>query len=95
LHGSATSIRGDSLRHDLRRLARWRLVAPDPSRAHRTQTDRTQQIQQNKDQAQCQNTANVQATSSESWAQIFAACMSGRGYGVRLNTDLKASVYPL
>jgi hypothetical protein len=36
----------------------------------------------NKDQAQCQNTASAQATSSESWAQIFAACMSGRGYGV-------------
>ena len=41
------------------------------------------QAQQSKDQAQCQNTASAQATSSESWAQIFTACMSGRGYAVR------------
>ena len=41
------------------------------------------QAQLNKDQAQCQNTASAQATSSESWSQIFTACMSGRGYGVR------------
>lgn len=41
------------------------------------------QAQQNKDKAECQNTASAQATSSETWAQIFAACMSGRGYGVQ------------
>jgi len=41
------------------------------------------QAQMNKDQAQCQNTASAQATSSESWSQIFTACMAGRGYGVR------------
>jgi hypothetical protein len=39
--------------------------------------------QMNADQAQCQNTASAQATSSESWSQIFTACMAGRGYGVR------------
>jgi hypothetical protein len=57
---------------------------PPPPRALTVYPERRQtQAQQNKDQAQCQNTASAQATSSESWAQIFAACMSGRGYGVR------------
>ncbi len=39
--------------------------------------------QQNKDNAECQTTASAQANSSNTWAQIFAACMSGRGYGVQ------------
>jgi hypothetical protein len=57
---------------------------PPPPRALTVYPEQKQsQAQQNRDQAQCQNTANAQATSSESWAQIFAACMSGRGYGVR------------
>ena len=56
---------------------------PPPPRALTVYPEQNQsQAQQNRDQAQCQNTANAQATSSESWAQIFAACMSGRGYGV-------------
>src|SRR5262249_36108391 len=38
--------------------------------------------QQNKDTAEGQNTACARAHSSESWAYIFTACMSGRGYGV-------------
>lgn len=41
------------------------------------------QGRQNKDKAECQNTASAQANSSETWAQIFTACMSGRGYGVQ------------
>ena len=41
------------------------------------------QAQQNKDKGECQNTAAANATTSDSWAQIFAACMSGRGYGVQ------------
>ena len=57
---------------------------PPPPRAVTVYPERKQsQAQQDKDQAQCQNTASAQATSSESWAQIFTACMSGRGYGVR------------
>ena len=56
---------------------------PPPPRALTVYPERNQsQAQQNKDKAQCQNTASAQATSSESWAQIFTACMSGRGYGV-------------
>jgi hypothetical protein len=58
-------------------------VPPPAPRALTVYPERNQsQAQQNKDQAQCQNTAAVQATSSESWAYIFTACMSGRGYGV-------------
>ena len=57
---------------------------PPPPRALTVYPEQKQsQAQQNKDQAQCQNTASAQATSSESWAQIFTACMSGRGYAVR------------
>lgn len=41
------------------------------------------QAQQNKDKGECTNTASATATSSESWSQVFAACMSGRGYGVQ------------
>jgi hypothetical protein len=57
---------------------------PPPPQALTVYPERKQsQAQMNKDQAQCQNTASAQATSSESWAQIFTACMAGRGYGVR------------
>ena len=41
------------------------------------------QAQQNKDKGECHNAASATATSSETWAQIFAACMSDRGYGVQ------------
>jgi hypothetical protein len=43
---------------------------------------RQSQAQQNQDKGECSNTASATATSSDTWAQIFAACMSGRGYGV-------------
>jgi len=60
---------------------------PAPPPAPRALTvypqQRQSQAQQNKDKAECQNTASAQATSSETWAQIFTACMSGRGYGVQ------------
>ena len=61
------------------------LPAPPPAPTRRPGYTEHKQIQaqMNKDQAQCQNTASAQATSSESWSQIFTACMAGRGYGVR------------
>jgi hypothetical protein len=64
--------------------ARQESPAPRPApRALTVHPQRNQsQAQQNKDKAECQNTASAQATSSESWAHIFTACMSGRGYGV-------------
>jgi hypothetical protein len=40
------------------------------------------QRQQDRDKADCQSMANAQATSTESWAQMFTACMGGRGYMV-------------
>ena len=57
---------------------------PPPPRALTIVPQRKQgQTQQNKDKSECQNTANATANSSESWAHIFAAYMSGRGYGVQ------------
>jgi len=53
-----------------------RAVTVYPERNHN-------QARQNKDTSECQNTASAQASSSESWAYIFTACMSGRGYAVR------------
>lgn len=41
------------------------------------------QARQNKDKAECQSTASAQATSSETWAQAFTACMGARGYTVQ------------
>jgi hypothetical protein len=41
------------------------------------------QAQQDRDSAECQSMASAQANSSGSWAQIFDACMGGRGYLVR------------
>lgn len=62
-------------------------VQPAPAPAPRALTispqQRQSQAQQNKDKGECNNTASATATSSETWAQIFAACMSGRGYGVQ------------
>jgi hypothetical protein len=43
---------------------------------------RQSQRQQDRDKADCMSMANGQATSSTSWAQIFTACMGGRGYMV-------------
>jgi len=41
------------------------------------------QAQQDRDKSDCQSMASAKANSSESWAQIFAACMNGRGYLVQ------------
>jgi hypothetical protein len=41
------------------------------------------QAQQDRDKSDCQSMSSAQANSSESWAQIFAACMNGRGYLVQ------------
>jgi hypothetical protein len=55
-----------------------------PPRALTVSPQRKQsQAQQDRDSSSCQSMASGQATSSESWAQIFTACMSGRGYLVQ------------
>lgn len=57
---------------------------PTPQRSLTIQAQRNQsQRQQDRDKADCQEMATGQATSSDSWAQIFTACMGGRGYMVR------------
>jgi hypothetical protein len=59
-------------------------AAPPPPRALTVTAQRNQsQARQDKDRADCQSMASGQATSSESWAQIFTACMGGRGYMVQ------------
>lgn len=58
--------------------------APPPPRALTIFPQNGQsQSQQNKDNAECQTTASAHSNSSESWTQLFTACMSGRGYGVQ------------
>jgi hypothetical protein len=55
-----------------------------PPRALTVSPQRRQnQAQQDRDSAACQSMASGQATSSETWAQIFTACMGGRGYLVQ------------
>ena len=55
-----------------------------PPRALTVTAQRQQsQAQQDRDSAACQSMASGQATSSETWAQIFTACMGGRGYLVQ------------
>src|SRR5262245_46591513 len=57
---------------------------PPPPRALTVTPQRKQSPgQQGRDSADCQSMASGQATSSETWAQIFTACMGGRGYLVR------------
>ena len=57
---------------------------PPPQRALTVTAQRKQsQRQQDSDSAACQSMASGQATSSQSWAQIFTACMGGRGYMVQ------------
>lgn len=54
---------------------------PAPPRTLTITAQRKQsQPQQDRDKADCQSMASGQATSSETWAQIFTACMGGRGY---------------
>jgi len=58
--------------------------APPAPRALTVTPQRNQSKgQQGRDSADCQSMASGQATSSESWAQIFTACMGGRGYLVQ------------
>ena len=57
--------------------------APPPRALTITAQAGQSQAQQDRDNADCQSMASAQANSSESWAQIFAACMGGRGYSVR------------
>jgi hypothetical protein len=56
--------------------------APAPTALTITAQRRQSQAQQDRDKADCQRMATGQATSSASWAQIFTACMGGRGYMV-------------
>lgn len=57
--------------------------APPPQQALTITAQRNQsQAQQDRDKADCQNMASGQATSSNTWAQIFTSCMGGRGYMV-------------
>jgi hypothetical protein len=56
---------------------------PPPRALTVTAQRRQSQAQQDSDSAACQSMASGQATSSETWAQIFTACMSGRGYLVQ------------
>jgi len=57
---------------------------PPPPRALVITAQRGQsQAQQDRDKSDCQSMSSAQANSSESWAQIFSACMNGRGYLVQ------------
>jgi hypothetical protein len=56
---------------------------PPQPRALTISAQRNQsQGQQDRDKADCQRIASGQANSSDTWAQIFASCMGGRGYMV-------------
>jgi hypothetical protein len=56
---------------------------PPPPRALQITPQRRQsRARQDADKADCQSMASSQATSSQTWAQIFVSCMSGRGYRV-------------
>ena len=57
--------------------------APPPRALTVTAQHGQSKAQQGKDSAACQSMASGQATSSETWAQIFTACMGGRGYMVQ------------
>ena len=59
-------------------------VPPPPPRALTVTAQRKQsQAQQSRDSADCPSMASGQATSSETWAQVFVSCMGGRGYLVQ------------
>ena len=56
---------------------------PPPPRALEITPQRKQsRARQDADKSDCQSMASSQATSSQTWAQIFVSCMSGRGYRV-------------
>jgi hypothetical protein len=57
--------------------------APPPPRALTVYPQGGQsQRQQDRDKADCQSMASRDASSSDSWAQLFIGCMGGRGYRV-------------
>jgi len=62
------------------------VAPPPPPPAPRAMTitaqRRQSQKQQDRDKADCPRIASGQATSSDTWAQVFAGCMGGRGYMV-------------
>ena len=59
-------------------------ASPPPPRALTVSAqNRQSRARQDKDRADCQSMASAQATSSESWAQVFTGFMSGRGYMVQ------------
>lgn len=59
-------------------------VQPPAPRALTITAQRKQsQRQQDRDKSDCQSMASGQATSSDTWAQIFTSCMGGRGYMVQ------------
>ena len=60
-----------------------RPVEPAPRALTITAQRNQSQARQDRDKADCQSIASAQANSSASWAQIFAGCMSGRGYLVQ------------
>ena len=55
---------------------------PAPRALTVTAQRKQSQNQQDRDKADCQRMASGQATSSDTWAQIFTSCMGGRGYMV-------------
>jgi hypothetical protein len=55
---------------------------PAPRALRITAQRRQSQAEQDRDKADCQSMASGQATSSQTWAQIFTSCMGGRGYMV-------------
>ena len=57
--------------------------APAPRALTVTAQRKQSQAQQDRDKSDCQSMASGQATSSETWAQIFTSCMGGRGYMVQ------------
>ena len=61
----------------------YRVQAPAPRALTVTAQRKQSQAQQDRDKSDCQSMASGQATSSETWAQIFTSCMGGRGYMVQ------------
>ena len=56
---------------------------PAPTQLSITAQQGQSQSKQNADKSQCQSQASQFARSSQEWAQMFAQCMSSRGYLVQ------------
>ena len=56
---------------------------PAPTALSVTAQQGQSQSKQNADKSQCQSQASQFARSSQEWAQMFAQCMSSRGYLVQ------------